>query len=436
MNSSKKIKNIINLIALTAGISAMFISIPAYAFDKATLSGIEISSFNDNSYKITLKTDKTIPLEKEITNDNKIVIDLKNVKPASFVNTVYNNSTKIDNVIIHPVSDKEIKIVIEGQNVASSMIKFGKQDLTNLAGQSLKDSINNVDDHLSGKFSNKKEKAIPTPAKSITEETLLPKSITENMKKERQIEQKIQTVVLNPPVSSFKPPSDYYDSQEETSLKKTKNNFLSNKSLKLLLGSSIIDTIMRLITLIILLITGIKLFASKNRNHKINLYNDINNMKDREYELLREINEKRSPILPSLKDKPKPTYDRVNSKLNVRSKYGLQEYQNSQLPPNRKTNYNKPLPETNKNLGMTKIKNDTNFSSIRNKTPKVAQRESKSPPSLNTNRITNRDMNTSKVNIDGVKFLENMARIYEKSGRGDLAQGIQNNISRSAYNFR
>ena len=36
-----------------------------------------------------------------------------------------------------------------------------------------------------------------------------------------------------------------------------------------------------------------------------------------------------------------------------------------------------------------------------------------------------------EVHIDNVKFLESMAKIYERSGRVDLANGLANNIKKA-----
>ena len=37
----------------------------------------------------------------------------------------------------------------------------------------------------------------------------------------------------------------------------------------------------------------------------------------------------------------------------------------------------------------------------------------------------------NEVHIDNVKFLESMAKIYERSGRVDLANGLANNIKKA-----
>ena len=121
MNKAK-LKNLAKIVFGSAFVSLMLAAVPVYAFDGATLSEIKISSKDNYSYKIILKTDKDVPVEKYITSDNKIVIDLKNTKSAEFVNTIYNNTPEIDNVIVQSVANNKIRVFIQGLNIASSKI--------------------------------------------------------------------------------------------------------------------------------------------------------------------------------------------------------------------------------------------------------------------------------------------------------------------------
>jgi len=425
MNKQIKTQKVINTMLSVAGFSAMFLSMPAYAFNEATLSGIEINAVNDSSYKIVLKTDKSVPVEKEINSDNKIVLDIKNIKPASFVNTIYNNATQIENVIIHPVSNNEIKVFIDGTNVASSMINLGRPDTVNLADQPLNDS-GNYDDNNNVRNNLQNTQDTQAQAQNNVNPAPLPKSITDNT---NQANEATETVVLKPPVSSFKPLANYDDNNNNSPLDNIKDTLSSSHILKALLGSSPIGWILKLLALAFFIFAGIKMLIPKKKNIKIDLYSDTRN---KEMELLQDLNNRRSSTLPGLKDTSKLNYNRINSEQNVRSQYGLHEYQNSQKPSySKKSSISKPMSNLDRNKGMTGVKNDTTFNALKTKTPLNTSNTLKAPGSISTSKITNRDINTSKVNINGVKFLENMAKIYEKSGRGDLAQGIQNNITRS-----
>ena len=118
----KKLKNMAKIVFSAAFVSLMLAVVPVYAFDGATLSEIKISSKDNYSYKIILKADKDVPVEKYVTSDNKIVIDLKNTRSAEFVNTIYNNTPEIDNVIVQAVAGDKVRVFIQGLNIASSKV--------------------------------------------------------------------------------------------------------------------------------------------------------------------------------------------------------------------------------------------------------------------------------------------------------------------------
>ena len=39
------------------------------------------------------------------------------------------------------------------------------------------------------------------------------------------------------------------------------------------------------------------------------------------------------------------------------------------------------------------------------------------------------------ANLDSIKFLESMTKIYEKNGRSDLAQGLKTNMKKAKVNL-
>lgn len=429
MHRLQKSENIIKKALIFAGFSAMLFAMPAYAYNQAVLTGIEINSLNNNSYQINLKTDKTVPVEKEISNDNKIILDVKNVKLANFVNTVYNNATQIDNVIIHPGSNNEVRIFISGTNVASSMIHLKKPDY--LAKN------NNSDSEAAApqKDSNVDEQNANTDSGSSNNIEPLPKSITDNINKNNN-QQEEQTVVIHPPVSSFKP-VDTYDDAVNESVDFQHSKIFSNKIVKKLLGESLLAIALRLTGLIVLLFAIVKIFMSKKKSIKLDLYS---NTREQELEMLKIENNKRSSRLPEFGDASKISSTRINPELNIRSKYGLGAYQNSQKPsfmnskkvPAPLNTSKRSLNRDNREIGMSHIKNDIDFTQIKNKKPST-QKINSEISNISTSRITNRDINSSRVSVNGVKFLENMAKIYERSGREDLAMGIQNNITRARF---
>src|SRR3989339_461104 len=126
MSKVRKTKNHFAGILVAASIFA--VSLPAYAaYEGAVLSEIEINPYHGDSYEIQIKTDKKVPIQKQVTSDNEIVLNLENIKPAKFVNTVYNNISNIDHVIVQPLSNNHVKITLHGNNVSTSKITVSTQ---------------------------------------------------------------------------------------------------------------------------------------------------------------------------------------------------------------------------------------------------------------------------------------------------------------------
>jgi hypothetical protein len=110
----------------------------------------------------------------------------------------------------------------------------------------------------------------------------------------------------------------------------------------------------------------------------------------------------------------KPSYSSLSS-------YGLREYQNSQLPPKGMSH---PLPEKKLNAGSLRSNVNINANTAVNAPSKPRVRQA------SFEKITRKQTEEAQTNFDGVKFLETMASIYQKSGRTDLATGIRQNIIR------
>ena len=102
------------------------------------LDGIEIKPLN-NSYEITLDTTNATPIKTNVSG-NKMLIELKGITPSSTVNTIYNNATNIDNVLIQP-NGKDTKIIIQGKNLntAQVLVNTAKVPATMLAETSSKE---------------------------------------------------------------------------------------------------------------------------------------------------------------------------------------------------------------------------------------------------------------------------------------------------------
>ena len=395
-----KIKIPVKIFLSSAFISLMLVSVPAFAFDGATLSQIKISSKDNYSYKIVLKTDKDVPVEKYITSDNKIVIDLKNTKSAESVNTVYNNTPEIDNVVVQTVSNDKIRVFIEGLNIASSKIILDSRNET----LDLAEENNN---------------AIPVNHVVAKPE---PSSAVQNMPTTKtdapiiNLAQKSDTN-LNEPLYS-KPTALPVEKTSENDIQTVKTSMMSGPSLKKIFSKEGFDWILRIFALIFIAIGAFK-FLSKPKNVTVDI--SAENLKAREIELYRSINERKELLSKSTGS----SLNNVNrakksTSYGANVQYGVKEYQNSQLPPQR---LNRPTENINRGINRSAELNSAL------KTTKTAAEVRR--PAVNNSRVSPKDVKTAKTNIDNVKFLENMAAIYQKSGRDDLANNIRQNIMRT-----
>jgi len=245
-----------------------------------------------------------------------------------------------------------------------------------------------------------------------------------------------ETVVLKRPLESFKPAATYNNTEnvEKTPVESVQESMKSSFSFHNIFTTHNLDWLLRFLVSV-LIIAGLgKLLFKPKKKVKIDLTSDL---RDNDFELLKSTLNKRQDVI-GLGSKD---YSKMKSNIsnkpgyNSISKYGIKEYQNSQLPP------------ANNLSKMSKIQKDNKFirPSINSNTPEQNESLLKTPNSqksrktsnANTNekKVTNKDITNAKQNIDSMKFLENMAQIYEKSGRRDLAQGIQNNILKNNSKF-
>lgn len=422
-NIDGKKKHIAGALA-AAGMVAMLSVSPCSAFDGATLSKIDINSDLSGNYNITLKTDRKVNFQKHITADNKIVLDIKNTRPADFVNTIYNNASRIDHVIVQPGSGNSVRIFIQGSGVSSSKIGLTTgRDLDGFLTQSTASQTPAVSNFSAQPLTQavKKEQApvvenlnpIVQPAQAAT---------IEKQQVSKPEPKQPETLELTKPVDEFKPVESFGDENtEEASLNAVQNSMMPKFSLSSIFSTSILDWVLRFGVLALLLAGAFKLFAPKSKEIKIDL-NGGGDLRSRELDLYKSLNNKRDLIGVGLKSSGRPSSPTRNIPgYSSMSQYGMREYQNSNVNP------------VNRNMARPAVKQEKAFVPQKVQNIPVTQKVDIPKPAVALNRpkVSNTDMAQAKVNIDNIKFLENMAKIYEKSGRTDLAQGIQSSIIRA-----
>ena len=411
MNKTKS-KNLAVIIFCTAFVSLIMFVVPVYAFDGATLSEIKISSKDNYSYKIVLKTDKDVPVEKYITADNKIVIDLKNTRSAEFVNTIYNNSPEIDNVMVQPVANDKVRVFIQGLNISSSKIILdSRSDSLDFMG----DNSSAIPAKTNNVSALKTETA--APAQNVQQDEPLP-VINLGEKSKTAIKTTAQEPVRPQYSENNLQTADNNSPNEENNIETVKNSMTGNVSLKRIFSKEGFDWLLRIFAVVFIAIGTFKLL-SKPKNVTIDLASE--NMKTREMDLYRTVAERKELVSRSLGSNYTKERQVKNHAYGANSQYGIKEYQNSQLPPQR---LSRPV-DTDINRAINR-KPSTQQLNAALKTTKAAVDMRK--PVVSNSRITQKEIKTAKTNVDNIKFLENMAAIYQKSGRTDLAQNIRQKI--------
>ena len=407
MNKTK-FKNLAKIVFSSAFISLMLVVMPAYAFDGATLSEIKISSKDNYSYKIVLKADKDVPVEKYITSDNKIVIDLKNTKAAEFVNTVYNNTPEIDNVIVQSVANDKVRIFIQGLNIASSKVILDSRSNT----------LDFMGDNSSSVPAPKTETAAPTQNAQANQDLPVINLAQNTAASSNSVSAAQESVKPQYSESNLQPSQDNL-LNTENNMETVKNSMLGNASLKKIFSKDGFDWLLRIFAVIFIAI-GMFKFISKPKNVTIDLASD--NLREREIELYRTANERKELLSRSLGSNYTKEKQVKNQAYGANSQYAVKEYQNSQLPPQR---LNRPINPGINRPAAPKAPVVQSNSAL--KTAKASAEIRR--PAVNNSKISQKEIKEAKSNVDNIKFLENMAAIYQKSGRIDLANNIRQKIN-------
>ncbi|MCQ2958503.1 MAG: AMIN domain-containing protein [Candidatus Gastranaerophilales bacterium] len=349
-------------------IAAIMTSAPSLA-ESTTLNGVEISSTEGKGYDIVLNTDTATNVQTKEATSDKLVLDLKNTKVAKDANTVYKDADGIENVILKPKANN-LEIEINGKE----------------AGQS-KVSLNNEIEKTPKNYEN--------------------------------------TVFVNLPMHSYAPVRDIEAEASESGLIWLLRSIKNSQSLRSLLSSANLGWILCFALMFgFLVMTNLKNRPQRKVNVKIG--NDDN--LDKENTLLKQAlarkegliaeglgSQTRTTISPkAVQLQPQRRTIQPQQPTAQRQNYGLRAYGNQ--PANASNNSFK--------IQSTPLQRDV-LSAATGTTRKPMR------VATATKQELREDVRKNEVRIDNVKFLESMAKIYERSGRSDLASGLANNIKRA-----
>jgi len=430
-----KVKKLIGVILGSAGI-LLLTAAPVLAFDGAILSEIKISSKDNYSYKITLITNKDVRIQKNVTSDNKIVIDLDNTRTAESVNTIYNNSPEIDNVIVQPVSNNKVRVFIEGLNISSSKVVLDSRSQSlNLADETVPLSSASIDNN------NVKQPEAPKNVESTKVEDITPViNLSDYPITQKDVSK-----------TSSAPAEDNIISADENNLETEKTAVISGAMLKKIFSKQGFDWFLRIFAVIFIIIGAIKILG-RQRNVIVELSSE--NLKLKELELYRAANDRKELLSKSLGSNFAKENQADKKAYGANSYHGIKEYQNSQIPPSKLSrpvdiNEMKISPRTRipasleKDLQKSPAKQGSSSTPLTSSPPNNAPlKRQQSPvasaqalqtkaPAANKTQINQKEIKTARTQAENIQFLETMASIYQKSGRNDLAQNIKQSILKS-----
>lgn len=370
-------KNFRYAIGLSVVALLFFAFVPKASATEAILNGIEVKPLN-NSYEITLNTDQAVPLKTNSPDSDKMIIDLKNIMPSKSVNTVYNNASNIDHVLIQPVGD-DLRITIQGLNVSTSNVLLNAPKVPS-------DLI-----------------AAP-PATEIT---------------------------LNRAIDSYTPITP-----EEGDADLGDILSLTNIDLKNLMTPSGLGWLFGLGIIMFFLLRSMKETKEQAKKYEFSP-RDILRQKSElkrasaDVDVYAEISKAQSKFNESLKRKQSLPKQNVSLQS-----YGMKEYQNSQINPYNQISKNPaastpiqqsataPKPTMNKLQEAVQAINQRNAAMQ----AKEEEQQATTTPIAVKPAVTNKDIQRAEARLNNVRFLENMTQIYEKNGRVDLAQNIREKI--------
>lgn len=373
-------------LAVLMGMSAAFAN---------TLSEVQINA-QDSGYGIVLKTDETPQMKKTVSSDNKLTIQLKDVEVSPDLNTVYNNVANLDNVTVAPAGKSDIKIIFKGEGISNSKVYF-----------------ENIKTDLSANAPAKETISLSAPVSSYT-----PVYNTQAIEADEELDQ-----TANPQVNEV---------LTQMHISRGMLVGVKNTAKKIIKKATSGD--INLITIIgVLFIIGSMLFRPKKKapvSKQPSLSEMLAKPKtpqmEREIALNRRMSENMSLTRP----------DGLGAVNPVNAGYGMRAYQNSQK---------NPYVSNIESAGVSGIPRRKPLHAPARPVQKQSVAAVKKQPVLNRPVAQNPILSKSPAmvapktavskaepsDLDSVKFLESITKIYEKNGRADLAKGLKDNLRKA-----
>ena len=334
--------------------------------DENVLQSIEIEPVKD-TYNIVLVSDKAVNVKKTVEAPNKINLTLKDIRASKTINTVYNNVSNVDTVMVEQ-QGSGVNIFFQAENAEAATVTF--------------------------------DALTPAPVAAV-------KSETTKLKLNNPIES--YAPIYNEDFQTAKTSKLYDKLKANSTLNEIKDNFEE--------ASASGDTSGKFISfgLLTLLIVAVsRLFKKKEPEMKIGLSQQFGNGMSLNYA------EAQQPVYhTSVGQKP---FASVN--------YGINAYKNGERNPYETAPmqfHNPRLNEYSQQMNAAPAVQPV----MTKPQPAPAAKAAKAAQKGMTTPVNTAPVNQSNPNIDNLKFLESMTAIYEKSGRHDLARGLKVSLSKN-----
>ena len=360
--------------------------LPALAQENI-ISSVVISKSKEkpNAYELSIDSTEAVDYKANIDEEGDIYFDLKNSTVAEDAGTIYDDVSNIDNVVIKQLNNNKVRIYVKGKNARNTELVF----------------VNSL-------FDTSKETS--------------------------------KKVIINRPINEYQPTNHLNDLDDEEIQDWNDNSFNFAHLLTELLSSlkkgstGIVLIFLTLLGLGAIIIKNLALKISQDKEPLIGLNttkinnNDLRSVSNRMEALKNaqdELNKAHQKYQSYLQNKYKDNYKEKAKPVNIdaiKKGIALNQYQKSTQNPY---------------LDQEVIKINKDFtSSIPQGNFQIPPRPKK-PAQINTSPYIQRKNNKidyiPKTNekSSSTKFLESVTKIYEQSGRKDLANGLKNSISKA-----
>lgn len=331
------------------------------------ITSVILSKSNETpgSYQLTVKSDKPVDFKTKAETSDSIYFDLKNSLTVDNLDTIYDDVSGVDGVVVQQLENNKVRIYVNGQNAASTKLVF---------------------------------KTLQETGSSATNQ-----------------------VVINRPIREYRPTNDMQAlAQEDVDWNDNSFNpeHLMSSVSSVFSGKSDMTFIICLALLAICTVVSKKIFA------KIKI--------DEE------------PLIGLSSTIQKPIVEQMGEVKSVQNELPLQKLYTqtpryAQRPqacaPNRnlvKENYAlNAYEKSQKNPYASKLADNVSAPYQKRAQKPVYNSQYVSRPQAKAPSNVPKAPKAQGASVDNIKFLESVTKIYEQSGRGDLAQGLRVSINKN-----